>query len=90
MAPEVSGLWAAGIHYNLKGQGRMFVGNAPPIALVPHTMVITPPGQPFRIDVSTGDEGAPALNAVEAYRSPATSRGKVDTFVAGEGNRRSP
>ena len=74
-----------GIHYNLKGHGRMFVGNAPPIVLVPHTMVITPPGQPFRIDVLTGDEGASALNVVEAYRLPAASRGKVDTFVAGEG-----
>src|SRR5438445_11521169 len=43
------------IHYNLAGSGRMIVGSAPAIALAPHTLVIAPAKQPFRIDVALGD-----------------------------------
>src|SRR5262249_11241556 len=43
----------AGIHYNLEGSGQMFVGAGPAIPLTPHTLVITPPRQPFRIDAGT-------------------------------------
>src|SRR5215471_16197370 len=43
---------AAGIHYNLEGIGQMFVGTGPAIPLTPHTLVITPPKQPFRIDAA--------------------------------------
>jgi len=39
------------IHYNLAETGQMVIGDAPPIHLVPHTLVIAPPRQPFRIDV---------------------------------------
>jgi len=45
---------AAGIHYNLEGIGQMFVGTGPAIPLTPHTLVITPPKQPFRIDAAPG------------------------------------
>ena len=47
----------AGIHYNLEGIGQMRVGTGPAIPLTPHTLVITPPRQPFRIDAAT-DQGA--------------------------------
>ena len=44
----------AGIHYNLEGIGQMRVGTGPPVPLTPHTLVITPPRQPLRIDAATG------------------------------------
>src|SRR5215472_6751903 len=44
----------AGIHYNLEGIGQMCVGTGPAIPLTPHTLVITPPKQPFRIDAAPG------------------------------------
>jgi AraC-like DNA-binding protein len=74
-----------GLHYNLKGHGQMFVGNAPAIALIPHTMVITPPGQPFRIDVMNGEGRTPALKVMEAHRPRDPSPRKVETFVIGDG-----
>lgn len=40
-----------GIHYNLAGQGRMLVGDHPPVELKPHTLVILPKRSPFSIEV---------------------------------------
>jgi AraC family transcriptional activator of mtrCDE len=49
-----------GIHYNLKGSGRISVNRGPSIALMPHLLVIVPPNTPFSIEVDGGD-GAPRL-----------------------------
>ena len=56
----------AGIHYNLAGLGQMSVGNAPAIPLTPHTLVVTPPRQPFRIDAATGHGAASMTRMVES------------------------
>ena len=56
----------AGIHYNLEGIGQMRVGTGPPIPLTPHTLVITPPRQPVRIDAATGQGAASRTGVLEA------------------------
>ena len=55
-----------GIHYNLEGIGQMCVGTWPAIPLTPHTLVITPPRQPFRIQAATGQGAAPRTGVLEA------------------------
>jgi AraC family transcriptional activator of mtrCDE len=72
------------IHYNLMGMGHMVVGNAPAIPLAPHTLVIAPPRQPFRIDVAIDQRRSSALRVVEArLRSDAPAE-TVQRFVAGD------
>jgi AraC family transcriptional activator of mtrCDE len=39
-----------GIHYNLSGMGRAIVAADTPIRISPHTLFITPPGKPLRIE----------------------------------------
>jgi AraC-like DNA-binding protein len=56
----------AGIHYNLEGIGQMCVGTGPAIPLTPHTLVITPPRQPFRIDAANGQGAASRTRVLEA------------------------
>src|SRR5690606_5581352 len=46
---------APGIHYNLAGTGRLIIADGEPIELKPHTLVVVPPGSPFRIEVSSRD-----------------------------------
>lgn len=73
-----------GIHYNLAGHGQMFVGDAPPISLVPHTLIIVPAGQPFRIDVDVDQDAVSMLKTVEAELRPGFAIGSLVKFVAGE------
>lgn len=70
--------------HNLMGMGHMVVGNAPAIPLAPHTLVIVPPRQAFRIDGTIDQRKASALEAVEArLRSDAPAE-TVQRFVAGD------
>jgi AraC family transcriptional activator of mtrCDE len=46
-----------GIHYNLKGSGRISIDGGPAMPLMPHLLVIVPPKTPFSIEVD-GDDGA--------------------------------
>ena len=71
------------IHYNLAGSGQMVVGDAPAIPLDPHTLIITPPRQPFRIDV-TIDQGLAALRVMEARWQSGDSSEALHRFVAGD------
>ena len=41
---------APALHYTLSGMGRMIVPGIPPIALMPHTLVITPPRTSFKLE----------------------------------------
>lgn len=75
----------AGLHYNLKGRGLMVVGAASKIALVPHTFVITPPGQPFRIDAVVGQGAMPPFKVVEERRPWSAQPETIQRFVAGDG-----
>jgi AraC-like DNA-binding protein len=72
------------IHYNLAGTGQMVVGAAPAIPLAPHTLVIAPPKQPFRIDVTIDQKTASALRVMEARWRSGDPPGTVQRFVAGD------
>jgi AraC family transcriptional activator of mtrCDE len=72
------------LHYNLSGTGQMVVGNAPAIPLAPHTLIIAPPGQPFRIDVAIDQGTASTLRVVEAQWHTGDAAGVVHRFVAGD------
>lgn len=73
------------IHYNLGGMGELIVGGSHRIPLAPHTLVITPPGQSFQIDVAPITGPSAKRNHVETQWSPDDYFGPVHRFVAGAG-----
>jgi AraC-like DNA-binding protein len=73
----------AGIHYNLGGFGQMCVGTGPAIPLTPHTLVITPPRQPLRIDAATGQGAASRTGVLEARWKSGDVSGPVKRISAG-------
>nr|WP_256367342.1 AraC family transcriptional regulator [Acidisphaera sp. S103] len=72
-----------GIHYNLKGTGRMFIRNGPPIELKPHTLIVVPPHSPFRIETAPAPGHTSTLRSVEG-RLHATTTGMLRRVVAGD------
>jgi AraC-like DNA-binding protein len=82
-ALSISGEHAPGIHYNLMGMGRLFIGDKPPIEVVPHTLIIVPSNAPFRIEVPD-EHDSKALRLVTG-KLPASLNNNVLRFVAGEG-----
>ncbi|HTI88581.1 MAG TPA: AraC family transcriptional regulator [Alphaproteobacteria bacterium] len=46
-----------GIHYNIKGSGRVSINGGPNLPLMPHLLIVVPPKTPFSIEVD-GDDGA--------------------------------
>lgn len=75
---------APGIHYNVRGVGTLTVGDSPPILIMPHTLIIVPPGQPFRLEVLTDCDPEAPLATVEArWRA---GLGELGRFVAGDGD----
>ena len=76
----------AGIHYNLEGIGQMRVGAGPAIPLTPHTLVITPPRQPFRIDAAPGQEAAPRAGVLEVRWKSGDVSDTVQRISAGTGD----
>lgn len=73
---------APGIHYNLKGTGTMTVGDGAPIALRPHTLIVVPPRQPFRIDVADAGQASCPSRTVDG-RARSFAPGAVRRQVAG-------
>jgi AraC family transcriptional regulator, activator of mtrCDE len=61
---------APGIHYNLKGFGRITVGSGHPQPLAPHMLIIVPPNTPFSIDVFEDAAASvpPRLVSAECHR----------------------
>ena len=45
---ELGGAPAPGIHYNLVGTGKIYIGRNAPINLAPHTLIIVPPNSTSR------------------------------------------
>jgi AraC-like DNA-binding protein len=80
---EMAGIDAPGIHYNIAGMGRIFIGDAPPIDLQPHTLIVVPANSPFRIEVRSPRTGFASLTHVEGRR-PTRSTGIVPRYVAGD------
>jgi AraC-like DNA-binding protein len=75
--------WPA-LHYSLDGCGEIKVGNAPAIAIRPHTLVIVPALLPVSIEVTGGRGGTTSLN-VEARQWTGDIGKTVRRIVAGEG-----
>jgi AraC family transcriptional activator of mtrCDE len=61
---ELGGVDAPALHYNIKGCGRMVVGERI-IDLKPHTLVILPAGQYFHIEVPSEEPGVASVPAME-------------------------
>lgn len=76
------------IHYNLFGTGQMTIGDAPTIALSPHTLVIAPPRQALRIDVATEAGSILGPRIVEASPDSAEAPKTRHRSVGGGGQPR--
>ena len=74
-----------GLHYNIEGHGRIVVGEEPPIALAPHTLVIVPPGRPFRFEAISDQTKRQALKDLDGTLPPNTPRAMTRRIVAGDG-----
>jgi AraC family transcriptional activator of mtrCDE len=81
---ELGGIDAPGLHYNIEGTGRMVVGDLA-IELKPHTLVILPARQHFRLEVPSDE--APAVNILDG-RAMAFAPGEVRRYVAGSSESR--
>jgi hypothetical protein len=81
---EMGAAPAPGIHYNLTGTGRIYIGDEPAIDLVPHTLIVVPPGLPFRIEVSPASKDSTTLKVVDGRRQTSSKDG-IRRFIAGSG-----
>ena len=79
---EMGGHDVPGLHYNIKGTGRMYIRNGPPIELKPHTLIIVPANSPFRIETVPLPGLTSGLRSVHG-RSTMTTNGMIRRFVAG-------
>jgi hypothetical protein len=70
-----------GLHYTVKGTGRIRVGDAPPISLVPHTLVVTPPGRPYCFEAAPPEGAAHPLKETKSVMK-LSAPGTMQTFVA--------
>ena len=83
-ALSLSGVPAPGIHYNLIGRGKIFIGDGEAIEVAPHTLIIVPPNSPFRIEVPNVQNPNALLRLVKG-KLPVSGNENVRLFVAGEG-----
>jgi AraC family transcriptional activator of mtrCDE len=74
-----------GMHYNLSGLGRLVVGEMPPIELKPHTLVILPPGRPFRLEAANSRGQFTNLTHVDC-KAQIKPNAPQQRFVAGDAN----
>ena len=79
---EMGGHDVPGLHYNIKGTGRMFVRDSSPIELKPHTLVIVPPNSAFRIETAPLPGQTSGLRSVDGPLTMTTT-GMIRRFVAG-------
>jgi AraC-like DNA-binding protein len=82
---DMGGVNAPGIHYNIRGSGRLSIKGCAPIELAPHTLVIVPPNAPFRIEAEGFHRGLNSMRTVDGMLV-AVSKDAVNYIVAGEGD----
>ena len=80
---EMGAASVTGLHYNLKGVGKMSVPGFAPIELKPHTLIILPANMPFRIE-TTASPGK-SMQPPDPTRPSIESSGPIRRFVAGDG-----
>ena len=78
---ELGGIDAPGLHYNLSGTGRLIVGEAEPIELQPHKLIIVPAKTLFRIEVPPRRESRGPWKTIHG-RSQLFPPGAVRRYVA--------
>jgi AraC family transcriptional activator of mtrCDE len=81
---EIEGASVPGIHYNLLGTGKMYVGDGAPVQLSPHTLVVVPANLSCRIEVPTATGESVTPSTVDSRAQIATKDG-VRRFTAGNG-----
>jgi AraC family transcriptional activator of mtrCDE len=81
---DIEGASVSGIHYNLLGTGKIYIGDGAAVMLSPHTLVVVPANLSCRIEVptSTGESATPTT--VDSRAQIATKDG-VRRFSAGNG-----
>lgn len=79
---EMGSAGVPGLHYNIRGTGRMIIRNGPPIELKPHTLIVVPANSPFRIETAPLPGQTSGLRSVDG-RSSMTTTGMIRRFVAG-------
>jgi AraC-like DNA-binding protein len=82
---QLDGHVESGIHYNLTGRGRALLGDGPPIALAPHTMLIVPPLRPLTLQPVPIEEPLPVLRLVDG-RLQKTGNKEIHRVTAGTGD----
>jgi AraC family transcriptional activator of mtrCDE len=70
-----------GLHYNLKGVGKMFVPGFPPIELKPHMLIILPANMPSEIETSASP--GKSMPPPHPNRPSTESSGPIRRYVAG-------
>ena len=82
---DMGGIGIPGIHYNLKGTGKMLLNNKLWVELKPHTLIVVPPNTPFRIEAAPLPGQNANLRSVDG-RLQNKIQGEIRRFVAGEGD----
>lgn len=80
---DMGGIGFPGIHYNIKGYGRLKVADQRPIELEPHTLIVVPPNSPFTIEVPDGGRMGADLETVDG-RDVIEKKSEIYQFVAGD------
>src|SRR6202012_707523 len=79
---RLGGVSAPGIHYNVKGHGRLLIDDVRAIDLVPGMLVVVPANKPFRIEVVSQGRPEGRLIGVDGRKQVVVKDG-IRRFVAG-------
>lgn len=82
---DLGGHESPGLHYILSGSGQMFLGNAPPVDVRPHTLIVVPPRCAFKLE-APGNEGPGRAPKIVNGSSQTTAVDSIRRFSAGDGN----
>ena len=73
-----------GLHYALRGQGQLVVGEKAPIPLAPHSLVVVPPQHPYRLEAPRARAARQPLREKVVQLRPGMATGLPQRIVAGD------
>jgi AraC-like DNA-binding protein len=79
---DMGGIDFPGIHYNIRGKGRLVVRGQHSVDLEPNTLVVVPANSPFTIEVPDGQQMTSDLETVNG-RDVVEKKSEIYQFVAG-------
>jgi AraC family transcriptional activator of mtrCDE len=79
---DMGGIDFPGIHYNIRGKGRLVVRGRHSFDLEPNTLIVVPPNSPITIEVPDDQHGAEALRTVSGMEV-VSKKSEIYQFVAG-------